>query len=201
MIKAAVSKSELARMGRWVFPRRLATGLVAVVVAGAFVRPVSLTAVHGMVSVLLIGMGLGLRAWAAACAGGHTREASISAPRLVTDGPYGHVRNPIYLGTVILGIGMVWLIGDPRMIPLLLGACVMLYATIIPAEEQFLAKKFGAEFEKYRQAVPQLIPRWRAWMKTNQRRPVWANARGDLAIGGLLGVIYGFLRISAWLRD
>jgi hypothetical protein len=87
------------------------------------------------------------------------------------------------------------------MVPLLLTACVVLYATIIPAEEQFLAKKFGAEFEAYRKAVPQLFPRWTAWVKTKQRSPVWANARGDLAIGALLGVIYGFLRLSAWLRD
>ena len=124
-------------MGRWVFPCRLAAGLVAVVIAGAMVKPVPLSIFTGIGSLLLIGTGLVLRAWAAACAGDHTRDAEISAPRLVTIGPYRFVRNPIYLGTVILGVGMVCLIGDLRLVPLLLAACIALYATSYPRKSSF----------------------------------------------------------------
>jgi protein-S-isoprenylcysteine O-methyltransferase Ste14 len=196
-----VGPSKLAQAGRWIFPRRLFAGLAAVVVAAAIVDPVEFTPALGLPSLALIGMGLGLRAWAAACAGDHTREASISAPQLVTDGPYGMVRNPIYLGTVILGMGMVGLIGDWKLAPLLVGACVLLYTTIIPAEEQFLSAKFGAAFDAYRAEVPQLFPRWRKRRDAGKGRRVWANAMGDLRIGAILVAIYAFLRGAAWLRE
>jgi protein-S-isoprenylcysteine O-methyltransferase Ste14 len=135
-----------------------------------------------------------LRGWAAACAGNHTRSATIAAPRLVTGGPYSRVRNPIYLGTVILGMGMTGLIGDLRLAPLLVAACALLYLTIIPAEEQFLARKFGAAYASYRNAVPRLIPRFRKWREATPVQPVWRNARGEAGIAATLAAIYGALR-------
>jgi protein-S-isoprenylcysteine O-methyltransferase Ste14 len=188
-----------ARIGRAIFPRRLVSGLLAVGVAAAIVKPAPLSA-QSVLWGLLVGLGLWLRAVAAASAGAHTRDASISAPRLVTGGPYGYVRNPIYLGTMILGVGMVGLIGDWRLIPLLVAACVMLYATIIPAEEQFLAGKFGEAFAEYRSAVPRLIPHWKRWKKAVNRPLAWRNARGDLIILAILVLIYALLRGSAWVR-
>jgi protein-S-isoprenylcysteine O-methyltransferase Ste14 len=52
------------------------------------------------------------------------------------------VRNPIYLGTVILGIGMVILSGDRRLLLLCALTFLALYFGMIPAEEEFLSQKF-----------------------------------------------------------
>ena len=192
---------KLAHWGRRMFPRRMTLGLLGVVSAAFVVRPAMphWSAILG--SLLLIGAGLGLRAWAAACAGTHTRDATISAPTLVTGGPYARVRNPIYLGTVILGAGMVGLIGDWRLVPFLFIVCVLLYATIIPAEESFLSGKFGPLYEEYKKAVPRLVPRIRAWDGSQKVHPLWTNARGEATIAALLVVIYAALQtVSVWRR-
>jgi protein-S-isoprenylcysteine O-methyltransferase Ste14 len=191
----------LGRWGRRIFPRRLFCGLAAVVAAAFIVKPTPHHWGRFGVSFVLVLVGLGLRAWAAAYAGAHTRSSSISAPRLVTSGPYGYVRNPIYLGTILLGIGMTGLIGDVRLVPLLLAAFIVLYATIIPAEERFLAATFGDEYARYCHAVPRLIPRLTAWNDGAPAPSQWANARGEAGIAGILLLIQGFLRIAAYIRD
>src|SRR5688572_17790600 len=111
------SHAALARLGRILFPRRLWVGLAVVAIAALFVQP---RAVYGRYQILgttislgLILLGLAGRAWAAGCAGRHTTEARIEAPKLVTGGPFAYVRNPIYLASVVLGFGMVGVIGDP----------------------------------------------------------------------------------------
>src|SRR5688500_12069093 len=138
--------------GRRIFPRRLFLGLAAVIPAIWIVEPARSGWTRTAAALALILAGLGMSAWAAAYAGAHTRSPSIGARDLVTAGPYSRVRNPIYLGTVILGLGMTGLIGDWRLAPLLFLACLILYVTIIPAEEQFLAEKFGAAYARYRDA-------------------------------------------------
>jgi protein-S-isoprenylcysteine O-methyltransferase Ste14 len=149
----------------------------------------------------LVALGLALRAWSAACAGGHTRGAKISAPSLVTVGPYARVRNPIYLGTITLGIGMVLVLGDPWLWPALAAASVLLYATIIPAEERFLAERFGEEYARYCEAVPRLVPRMTPWVRGDAGGRSWQNARGEVVIAGILALILGVLHWSGDGRE
>ncbi|MDB6173105.1 MAG: hypothetical protein JWL59_2416 [Chthoniobacteraceae bacterium] len=195
---------KLERLGRSFFPRRLLIGLFAVVPAAFIVQPGNYfgeyQAVGIATSLLLVIGGLGLRAWAASRAGDHTRTIHIEAPALVTGGPYSMVRNPIYLGTIILGLGMVGLIGDPRMLFLCAITFAALYFGIIPAEEQFLRQKFGAEYIRYCFAVPRLLPRLQPWSEARVGRVNWEPARGELYLALLLVAIYGFLRLAAWLR-
>ena len=83
-----------------------------------------------------------MRAWAAGFAGRHTRSSEIEGNKLAMAGPYAHVRNPIYLGSVILGFGMVLLIGDHRLLVPSSLTFLVLYFGLIPAEEEFPSQKF-----------------------------------------------------------
>ena len=189
--------ARLAAAGRWVFPRRLWAGLAVAALALRWLEPVPFLAVgfrtqHAL-AVALIAAGLALRAWAAGCAGRHTRSAEIEAPRLIVGGPYACVRNPIYLGTLGLALGMALLIGDPLALFLAATALGLMYAFIVPAEEAFLAGQFGAEYVRYCAGVPRLIPRLRPW--PGARPPVfrWRATWGDLGILLWLVVIYAAL--------
>jgi protein-S-isoprenylcysteine O-methyltransferase Ste14 len=144
-------------------------------------------------------LGLALRAWAGGSAGGHTRTRSIEAPRLATAGPYAYVRNPIYLGSIVLGIGMVGLLGDPWMLLLCAAAFTFLYVSIIPAEERFLRGEFGAEYERYCAEVPRLLPRFIPWNGATPAEFNWHAARGEAHIALILIAIYVLLRGAAWL--
>jgi protein-S-isoprenylcysteine O-methyltransferase Ste14 len=200
----SILHSALARFGQVVFPRRLWVGLGVVAIVALFVRPHSAFGHYQelgtLASLSLVLMGLAGRAWAAGCAGQHTRDARIDAPRLVTGGPYAYARNPIYLASIVLGFGMVGLIGDPILLLIHLGVCVLLYAGIIPAEEKFLKERFGTEYEEYLANVPRMWPRLRPWEKA---RPTTFDPRtwlDQFRLALILAGIYFGLHLAAWLR-
>jgi protein-S-isoprenylcysteine O-methyltransferase Ste14 len=92
--------------------------------------------------------------WIRALASGHVRKNE----QLTTTGPYAYTRNPLYLGSIFLGIGFaiaarsVWI--SLAMILLFVG----IYLPVIQSEEHYLRARF-AEFEDYARRVPRLIPR------------------------------------------
>ena len=190
---------------RCIFAGRTVIGVIAVLIAMGFVRPVPLENRAywpvRIVSLVLIALGLALRASSAAFAGHHTRSNRIEAPRLITSGPYAHVRNPIYLGSIILGLGMIGLLGDPWLLPVYIVTLTLLLVAIIPAEEKYLRHRFGEEYARYRVAVPRLLPRWHAWPGAAVSVPDWSAAFGELWIAALLIATFVLLHGAAYLRN
>jgi protein-S-isoprenylcysteine O-methyltransferase Ste14 len=80
--------------------------------------------------------------------------------RLVVEGPYRHVRNPLYVTDVSLILGTALLANDPFLFLL-----TVLYATQLalqlPLEERELYRRFGVRYSRYCQLVPRFIPRIR----------------------------------------
>ena len=93
--------------------------------------------------------GLALRGWAA----GHLAKNQ----RLATSGPYAYVRNPLYLGTLLVAAGLA-IACRSLGLALLFGAVFLLiYLPVIMLEEQHLRKLFP-EFKDYAANVPSLVP-------------------------------------------
>ena len=86
-----------------------------------------------------------------------------SPPRLVVSGPYRYVRNPIYVGFVVILVGEVLLFGSPGLLEYTAVAWCIGAAGARFYEEPTLARKFGAEYQDYRRAVRAWIPRLRPW--------------------------------------
>lgn len=193
------------RISHRVFSHRLPIGLIFVAIGAMLARPHTLWGEYQLwgwlASLAMVLAGMGLRFWAAGSAGNHTHSAEIEGPRLSTGGPYAFARNPIYIGSMVLGLGMIGLIGDARLLPLYIAAFALLYAFLIPAEERFLHEKFGASFESYRASVPRLVPRITPWPGSINRPFHWEAARGELRLLVVLGGIYGVLEFGAWARS
>ncbi len=151
-------------------------------------------------SLALVLLGLAGRAWAGGCAGRHTRGAAIEAPRLATGGPYAHVRNPIYLASVMLGLGMVGLLGDPWMLVPCVGVFLFLYTSIVPAEEEFLRRQFGEDYARYCAKVPRIVPRLRAWSGAQEQPFERSALRHEARLGLMLVAVWALLHGAAWLR-
>ena len=101
-------------------------------------------------SLLLVIPGLWLRGYAA----GYVKKNS----ELTMTGPYAHVRNPLYLGSILIAGGFgVALMSLPFAIALLV-FFLLIYVPVIASEEAFLRDNF-LEFEWYCARVPRLIPR------------------------------------------
>jgi protein-S-isoprenylcysteine O-methyltransferase Ste14 len=108
---------------------------------------------------ILILPGLLIRALAS----GHVRKNET----LATSGPYAYTRNPLYLGSLLIGIGFAvaarsWWVGV-----VLLVMFFAIYLPVIRGEEVFLREKFP-EFEEYARRVPRMFPRITPCANANQ---------------------------------
>jgi protein-S-isoprenylcysteine O-methyltransferase Ste14 len=80
---------------------------------------------------------------------------------LVVTGPYRHVRNPMYLAVEGAILGQAMLLGRPILVGYAAAAGAAMTAFAKLHEEPALARRYGAAYESYRQAVPAWIPRLR----------------------------------------
>jgi protein-S-isoprenylcysteine O-methyltransferase Ste14 len=95
--------------------------------------------------------------------GGGTPTPLAPPRRLVVVGAYRWLRNPQYVATAAIIAGQGLLLGQPI---LLGGAAAYLLAFVLVVrrfEEPLLVRRFGAEYEAYRRAVPGWWPRRRPW--------------------------------------
>ena len=86
-----------------------------------------------------------------------------SPPRLVVSGFYRYVRNPIYVGFVVILAGQALLFGSVGLLEYTAVAWCIGAAAVRFYEEPTLGRKFGAEYQDYRRAVRAWIPRLHPW--------------------------------------
>ena len=97
---------------------------------------------------------------------GHGTPAPIAPPqKLVVVGFYRFVRNPMYLGFFIGWIGLWVVFGHPNTILILCAAAVVLavHLFVLLYEEPISHKKFGPDYDQFRQNVPRWLPRLHPW--------------------------------------
>ncbi|MBI4875794.1 MAG: isoprenylcysteine carboxylmethyltransferase family protein [Acidobacteria bacterium] len=122
--------------------------------------------------------GLALRAWAA----GHLAKNR----ELATSGPYGHTRNPLYVGTLTVAAGLVLAARRPALAVLFAAAFALVYLPAIELEEQHLRKLFPA-YAEYARNVPLLWPRPRRWGAARRFRfELYLRNQEYQALAGLL---------------
>jgi|SRR6266536_1889872 len=96
---------------------------------------------------------------------------AASPPRLVVSGFYRYVRNPIYVGFLAIMVGETLLFGSSGLLVYTAVAWCIGAAAVRWYEEPILARKFGAEYQAYRRAVPAWLPRLHPWTPDEQARP------------------------------
>ncbi len=113
----------------------------------------------GMAGLISISLGFGLFLWAGKVLLRHktTLHPRGKPKKLVTHGPYGFSRNPIYLGFFLISLGTALLFANVLAFvgPLIFFAFVS--TLVIPFEEATLARAFGATYKKYRQTIRRWI--------------------------------------------
>lgn len=124
---------------------------VAVRVAGGILLAVSAAVlVHAFVRFVVEGVG--------------TPAPVAPTGRLVVGGLYRYVRNPMYLAVTGAVVGQALLLWRPlALLPYAAGLGVLFALFVRAYEEPALRRQFGAEYERYRAAVPAWRPRVRPW--------------------------------------
>jgi len=88
--------------------------------------------------------------------------------KLIINGFYSHVRNPMHIGVFLILIGESILIGS---LPLTFWTLLFIVGNLIYIpliEEQRLAERFGDEYQIYKKNVPRWIPRLSSWKSNPQ---------------------------------
>ncbi len=87
------------------------------------------------------------------------RRRRVYAEDLVTDGIFGHCRNPLYLGNILILVGLGIMANSMLFNLVAAPLFLFMYAAIVRAEEDFLASKFGEAYERYANDVNRWLPR------------------------------------------
>ena len=127
------------------------------------------------IGVILVVTGELLRLNGVRYAGGETRTLKVGASALCSSGPFAYLRDPLYLGNVIIYAGMVLIAGGEFvwiLLPVTLTFFFLEYGLIISLEEETLRKKFNEEYGEYLSMVPRLIPRVSPWKGGSETVPM-----------------------------
>lgn len=125
-------------------------------------------------------MGLILRG----IASGHVTKNEL----LAISGPYAYVRNPLYLGSLVLGAGFAVAARSWLIVMAMAAIFAGVYLPVIYSEEVFLRQKFP-EFEDYSRQVPRLLPRFTAFGNatgTFSRELYWRHREYNAVLGAAL---------------
>jgi len=87
------------------------------------------------------------------------RRRRVYADDLVTDGIFGHCRNPLYVGNILILVGLGVMANSLVFNVVAAPLFLFMYQAIVRAEEDFLAGKFGAGYREYVANVNRWIPR------------------------------------------
>lgn len=131
---------------------RLAAGWIVVPLFVVLARPTIGVIAAGCV---LAVVGAAIRAWAAGTI--HKNKT------LTTNGPYAFTRNPLYLGSFLIGLGLATASGRPSLIAVFLVLFAAVYGWTMRAEAQRLERRFGELYREYAEVVPLFVPRLRPY--------------------------------------
>jgi protein-S-isoprenylcysteine O-methyltransferase Ste14 len=136
-----------------------------------------------------------------ALASGHVRKNEA----LATSGPYAYTRNPLYLGSLLMGVGFCvaarsWWVGVA-----LVAMFVAIYLPVIRDEEAFLRRTFP-DFEEYARRVPRMLPRLTPYSGNEKEGPagfswdLYLKHREYNALLGALAMMAGLAGLAVKMR-
>ena len=187
-----------SRAGGWLFKRRswLPLPLVAALLLIPPPAPTSgpPAATLWILGLLVVAAGEGIRLWGVHHIGAVSRTRSDRLGPLIAAGPFARVRNPLYIGNILLWTGfaisarLLWLA------PIIVVLLVLEYHAIVRWEEDLLRRRMGEPYARYLAEVPRWLPSFRARTSASQAdaafswRQTLFSERGTL-IAIVLGVL------------
>jgi protein-S-isoprenylcysteine O-methyltransferase Ste14 len=133
------------------------------------------------IAILVLGIvcafaGALLRTWATAYLDPSIVQAgAMHGDKVVAAGPYRHLRNPLYLGTMIHTFALALLM-PPSGAIFSIVVIAFIQLRLIAAEEFFLTTKLGAPYLEYCAKVPRLFPSLTARVPSSAVQPNWLTA-------------------------
>lgn len=202
-----MSKLMMVRIGGWLFTQRTWLPLpivLAILLIPAGGMPASLVAA----GVLGVTAGELTRLWGVSHIGAISRTRSDRLGPLVSTGPFARVRNPLYLGNLLIWAGFALSANLLWLVPVIVVLVGLEYHAIVRWEETLLEARLGDSYRGYMQRVPRWVPRG----GSERIRPTHAigreNAGPPFSLrkaffserGTLIAIVAGYLLLFAKAR-
>lgn len=124
---------------------------------------------------------------------GYKEEMSDNGHRLVIEGPYSVMRNPMYFGTLLIGVGAIAVLIKWWALPGFIILYSLVYLPQINKEEKALLNKFGKDYEAYCKRTPKYLPNILALLNFRKYVPLlklsWIKKEGS-SLSVTLAVIF-----------
>jgi protein-S-isoprenylcysteine O-methyltransferase Ste14 len=150
----------------------------AIVAAGKFRNPDLIDRyVRGffVLGAFLVAVAALVRSWAESYLHSSiVHDSDLHSDSLVADGPYRHLRNPLYLGTVLLAVGIGFLASRVGFLILAVGMTIFTYRLILREEASLLASQ-GESYRRFFASVPRLVPSLAPRVPAAGGRPNWVD--------------------------
>jgi protein-S-isoprenylcysteine O-methyltransferase Ste14 len=181
----------VVRVGGWLFKQRSWLPLPLVAALLLIPPPAAVPASPWWtIGLLVVASGELIRLWAVHHIGAISRTRSDRLGPLIASGPFGYVRNPLYIGNILLWAGfaisarLLWLA------PIIVVLLALEYHAIVRWEERLLTERIGRPYAEYVAGVPRWLPSFRARRLPDQPvtfswRQTLFSERGTLIAIGL----------------
>jgi protein-S-isoprenylcysteine O-methyltransferase Ste14 len=103
------------------------------------------------------------------------RDGRVHTEKLVADGPYRYVRNPLYFGNILMAIGAGLMASRAGFAILAVGMTIFVLRLLL-REENHLLRDQGESYRRYYAAVPRLVPSLRPRTQAAGNAPRWGQA-------------------------
>jgi protein-S-isoprenylcysteine O-methyltransferase Ste14 len=150
------------------------------------------TVIYSMAAAAVVAAAA-LRTWAAAYMNSSVvHDEQVRDHRLIGDGPYRHLRNPLYLGIMLVAAG-IGLAASRSGFVLIAVAITFFQYRLTRREEAALEATQGASYRNYLAAVPRMLPSLRPRIPASGARAQWGQAiRGELGMWGYAATCVAF---------
>ncbi len=169
-------------------------------ILAAKLMPGTMTAFNVLLAagILFAAIGAWLRTWGAAYLGaGVVQSHDMHGSAVLADGPYRHLRNPLYVGTFLHTFALALLM-PPSGAAFAVVFIGLLQVRLILAEEPFLTAQLGEAYLAYCARVPRLLPSLRARVPESGAKARWGQAvLGEIY---MIGVAVSFA-VVGWTYD
>lgn len=122
-----------------------------------------------------------IRFWGVSWTGSETRTTSeVGGSNLIISGPFAYVRNPLYIGNVLiyLGLGIMSFAFFPYLQIVALLFFVFQYHFIVKEEESYLLKTYGSFYVDFVKNVPRFMPRLTPYKNPEIVQPAFKPKKG-----------------------
>ncbi len=161
----------MSNMSSLAFKYRSYTPIPFLILMLIFQQSTPLTLIIGFAVALI---GELIRFWGVSWAGSETRTTGgVGGTFLIISGPFAYVRNPLYVGNILLylGLGIMSFALFPYLQIVAIIFFLIQYYFIVSEEEKYLLEKFKDDYKDYRKNVPAFFPRLFPYKNSNIVQP------------------------------